>query len=80
MNGYEKIIDVMRKAGSKDNPEGVQIAYMTKPTECKTERGLDLDSDDLLIAEHVGTLKAGDQVALIRVSEENYLLFAKVVE
>lgn len=80
MNGYEKIVSMMRKAGSKDNPESVQIAYMTEEKECETENGLELDEEDLIIAEHVGTLKAGDEVALIRISEESYLIFAKVVE
>lgn len=52
MNGYERIIILMREQGAVKNPASLQLAEMTSATTCKIE-DLKLEADDLLIAEHL---------------------------
>lgn len=52
MNGYEQIINLMRKQGAVKNPASLQLAEMTSATTCKIG-DLKLEADDLLIAEHL---------------------------
>ena len=52
MNGYERIINLMREQGAVKNPASLQLAEMTSATTCKIG-DLDIEADDLLIAEHL---------------------------
>lgn len=52
MNGYERIINLMREQGAVKNPASLQLAEMTSATTCKIG-DLKLEADDLLIAEHL---------------------------
>lgn len=52
MNGYERIINLMREQGAVKNPTSLQLAEMTSATTCKIG-DLKLEADDLLIAEHL---------------------------
>lgn len=52
MNSYEQIIKLMRKQGAMNNPPAVQLGIMTGPKSCSIGE-LELDHDDLLIAEHL---------------------------
>lgn len=54
MNPYEKIINLMRNEGQKDNAAPIQIGVMTGATSCKVGK-LPLSGDDLLIGEHLKT-------------------------
>lgn len=54
MDAYEKILEVMRGEGRKDNPAPIQIGIMTGEASCKIGK-LMLESGDLLIAEHLKT-------------------------
>lgn len=120
MNSCEKIIEVIRNEGSKNNPPVIELGEMISDTECRIG-GNDLDLEDLYLAEHLtehsrtvdvehvselhaqttssenhshelqtmgvkdaririkATLKKGDRVAVYRISEDKYLVFAKVV-
>lgn len=52
MNGYERIINMMREQGAVKNPASLQLGEMTSATSCKVG-DLKLDADDLLIPEHL---------------------------
>lgn len=54
MNGYEQIIALMRQQGSKGNPSVLQFGEMTSGTTCMVG-DLELEKDDLLVAEHLVT-------------------------
>lgn len=52
MTGYEKLIKMMRSQGAVYNSPGLRIGVMTSGNTCKIGN-LDLDADDLYIAEHL---------------------------
>lgn len=52
MNGYERIIKMMREQGAVNNPASLKLGEMTSAKSCKVG-DLKLDADDLLIAEHL---------------------------
>ena len=80
MNGYEKIIDLMRKEGATKNPETPKLAEMISEDECSLG-DLTLDSDDLLVADHLkGKLEEGDTVLIQRIDDETYVIIERVVE
>lgn len=80
MDGYEKILKLMREQGQKLNPEGLRLAEMISPRECSLGSLL-LDEDDLLVASHLkGKLEKGDDVLVQKVSSDRYVIVAKVVE
>lgn len=90
MNGYEKILNQMRKQGMKDAEKGVFLAEMVSSEECRCGQII-LERDDLLIAEHLLTgyvdidgnkvlpLKKGDAVLCKRLSEEKYAIIERVI-
>lgn len=49
-----RLLSIMREQGKKDNPETLVLGTMTSSNSC-TVGELPLDSDDLLIAEHLTT-------------------------
>lgn len=77
MNGYEKILKVIREQ-NRLAPTAC-IGTMTSESVCQLGT-LVLDEDDLLIASHLkGKLEKGDEVYLQKLSEETYVILAKVV-
>lgn len=81
MNGYEKIVTMMKQAGRKSMGSPViAIGEMIDSKNCKIDE-LTLDTDDYMIAERLkDKLKAGDMVIVLRYSEEIYIIIEKVVE
>ncbi len=78
MNPYEKIIKTMREQGKKNSPEGIILAKMESAQSCIFGNDA-LQKEDLYIADGL-SLKKGDTVAMCQVSEERFLILAKVVE
>lgn len=90
MNGYEEILNLMRREGNKGSTAPIQIGIMESPTECHIGE-LRLYEGDLLIAEHlktgylkdtttfIGGLQKGDKVAIYRVSDEIYIVLERLV-
>jgi hypothetical protein len=80
MTGYEKLIKTMRvEAGRNQVKFPIKLAVMTSSTTCEY-RGMELDSDDLLFAEHLTALKKGDKVLITKVSEDKFALIERVVQ
>lgn len=80
MNAYEQIIDLMRKQGGVNNLPVPRRAEMTASTKCDIG-DLVLDSDDLLVADHLkGELKKGDTVLVQRIDDETYAIIERLVE
>lgn len=80
MNGYEQLIKLMRQQGGVNNLQVPKLAEMTAATECDIG-DLILDSDDLLVADHLkGKLKKGDTVLVQRVNDETYAIIERLVE
>lgn len=78
MNEYEKMISVIRREAKR----GVKfyqpkLATMTSRTTC-TAGELDLDEEDLQKAENL-ELKKGDDVLVIQVTENKWIILCKVV-
>ena len=120
MNGIEKLIEIIRQEGAKNNPPMIKLGEMISETSCRIGEN-ELDAEDLYFAEHMieheklidiedggkldattdtsgnhshmlktltsegtkirihTTLKKGDLVAVYRISDEKYLILAKVV-
>mgnify|MGYP000898137743 FL=1 len=78
MNGYEKIVTMMKKTNA-NKQNVVAVGEMVNSKECKIGE-LTLDEDDYLIAEHLkDNLNTGDTVVVLRYSEEIYLIMERVV-
>lgn len=89
MNAYEEILGMMRNEGKKDNTAPIQIGIMTGANSCKVGK-LILSGTDLRIAQHLKTgyrckdsfvepLKSGDEVAVYRISDEQYIILERLV-
>lgn len=77
MNGYEKMLKVMREQ-NQSVPTSC-IGIMTSDSECQLGNLL-LDADDLLISSVLkGKLEKGDEILLQKISDETYVILAKVV-
>lgn len=80
MNGYERIITLMRQQGGVNNLPVPGLAEMRSPDECDIG-DMVLDSDDLLVADHLkGKLEKGDTVLVQRVNDEYYVIIERLVE
>lgn len=80
MNAYEKMLMIMREQGKKGNSDSLKMAQMASDSTVKTG-SLILDEEDLLVDFHLkGKLEKGDAVLLQKVSEDTYVILAKVVE
>lgn len=80
MNGYEKMINLMRQQGRLCNAETPRLAEMTGPETCDIG-GMELDREDFLVAGHLkGQLKKGDTVLVQRMNEEKYAIIERLVE
>ena len=51
MNAYERMLEVMRKQGKKDNPASIEIAYVSDGQ--VIHHGQKLDKDDYLSLIHI---------------------------
>ena len=76
MNGCERILEVMRKQGKKDNSASIEKAYVSDGQ--VIHHGQKLDKDDYLIAEGL-SLENGDKVLIVQISDEEYAFICKVV-
>lgn len=80
MNSYERMLMIMREQGKKGNPDTPKMAEMASDSTVKTGT-LILDEEDLLVDSHLkGKLEKGDAVLIQKVSEDTYVILAKVVE
>lgn len=91
MTSYQKILNIMRAQGAKDNEKGVRLAEVGENLSV-TSGGLTLEKDDLLFASHlisgyldqngqpVEPLKKGDAVLIKRLSEDKYAVIERVIE
>lgn len=85
MNGYERLIKVMRAeaqkaSGGAKEQNRMRIGIMTAKNECKIDT-LELDQDDLLVLDAVKEdLNKGDEVLLYKLNEDTYIILGKVVE
>lgn len=77
MNGYEKLISIIRQE-AKRNQETYRIkrGTMTSAKTC-TIGELELDEDDLIKADI--ELKKGDEVLIVKLSENTWAILCKVV-
>lgn len=80
MNAYEKMLMIMREQGKRENPDTLKMAEMASDSTVKTG-SLFLDEEDLLVNSNLkGKLEKGDTVLIQKVSEDTYVILAKVVE
>lgn len=84
MNGYERLIKVMRAeaqkaSGGAKEQNRMRIGIMTAKNECKIDT-LELDQDDLLVLDTVKEDLKGDEVLLYKLNEDTYIILGKVVE
>ena len=80
MNVYEKMLMIIREQGKKGNPDTPKMAEMASDSTVKTG-SLILDEEDLLVDSHLkDKLEKGDAVLIQKVSEDTYVILAKVVE
>lgn len=78
MNQYEQLLEIMKKMGSKTNPEELRLAEAVSSTEIKVG-GNKLDADDYKINENIKDLKAGDLVLVYKIRDDLYIIICKVV-
>ncbi|ROR28360.1 hypothetical protein EDD66_105302 [Mobilisporobacter senegalensis] len=88
MNGYEKLIKIMRNTGSTSN--NVFLVTMESSNSCYLNN-LKLEKDDLFISQHLVTgwyidpetfikpLEKGDMVILMKLDETKYVVIGRVV-
>lgn len=80
MNAYEKMLMIMREQGKRENPDTPKMAEMASDSTVKMG-SLFLDEEDLLVNSNLkGKLEKGDTVLIQKVSEDTYVILAKVVE
>lgn len=80
MNSYERMLMIMREQGKKGSPDTPKMAEMASDSTVKTGTLL-LDEEDLLVDSNLkGKLEKGDAVLIQKVSEDTYVILAKVVE
>ena len=78
MNQYEQLLEIMKKMGSKTNPEELQLAEAVSSTEIQVG-GNKLDTDDYKINENIKDLKAGVLVLVYKIRDDLYIIICKVV-
>lgn len=87
---FAKLLKIMQRQGEANNPTGLEIGVMTSAKKCSVG-DLELDEDDLLIAEHLITgyytkndkyikpLAKGDVVAVQQIDDETYAILERMV-
>ena len=78
MNGYERMLEIMRKQGRKDNAAGLQLAVVQESGAVKL-KGMTLEKDDYYVMEHMSELNKGDMVIIYQISDSRYIIIGKVV-
>ena len=79
MNGYTKLLKIMREQSKKGEEANYMFAKITSSTRCKIG-SIELDKDYLLFNEQtLGNLKKGDMVLLLQLSNNKFVVMAKVV-
>lgn len=79
MTGFEKILNIIRQEIKKNQCKEIRLGTMKNETDCMMGDVL-LDPDDYLVAKGLkGNLKAGDDVAILVLSNEQYIIIDKVV-
>ncbi len=80
MNPYIEILKHMQDQGAKYNPPSIQLGEMINSNTCKIG-DLQIDKDNLLIADDLLNIKAGDIVAVIPTNDmQTYIILARVVK
>lgn len=91
MTSYQKILNIMRSQGAKDNEKGVRLAEVGDNLSV-TSGGLTLEKDDLLFASHlisgyldqngqpVEPLKKGEAVLIKRLNDDKYAVIERVID
>lgn len=76
MNSYEKLLEIMRKQGSKDNPSSLQLGrYENNKVKIGNQI---LDSEDYLIADGL-KVTDGDLLLVYQISDAQFIIVCKVV-
>lgn len=78
MNQYETFLEIMKKMGSKNNPERLQLAEVASETEIQVG-GNKIDGDDYKKNENIKDLKPGDTVLVYMIRDDLYIIICKVV-
>lgn len=78
MNQYEQLLELMKRMGSKTNPETLQLAEVVSSTEIRLG-GNKLDADDYKINENIKDMKAGDLILVYKIRDDLYVIICKVV-
>lgn len=78
MNAYERLMEIMRTQGKKDNPNGLILATVSDSDTVRIG-SLILDSDDYLRSDSITELKDGDTVVMYQISDSQYIMLCKVV-
>lgn len=76
MNAYERLLELMRKQGKKDNPSSLQLGnYETGKVKLDNQT---LDADDYLIAEGL-VMNEGDILLIYQIDDTQFVIICKVV-
>lgn len=76
MNSYEKLLEIMRKQGSKDNPSSLQLGRCEN-NKVKVGNQI-LDPEDYMIADGL-KIKKGDLLLIYQISDAQFIIICKVV-
>ncbi len=76
MNSYEKLLEIMRKQGSKDNPTSLQLGRCEN-NKVKVGNQI-LDPEDYLIADGL-KVNEGDLLLVYQISDAQFIIICKVV-
>jgi len=76
LNAYERLLEVMRKQGKKDNPSSLQLGnYEAGKVKLDNQT---LDSNDYLIAEGL-VMNEGDILLIYQIDDTQFVIICKVV-
>lgn len=76
MNSYERIMEIMRKQGSRDNPREMQLGIVKDgKVLCGGQK---LEKDDYLMADGL-KINDDDTVLIYQISDSQYVIICKVV-
>lgn len=78
MNHYEKLMEIMRKQGRKDNPSGLILGVVSDSDTVRIGN-LALDPSDYVKADSIDELQEGDTVVMYPISDSRYLMLCRVV-
>lgn len=76
MNSYEKLLEIMRKQGSKDNPSSLQLGRCEN-NKVKVGNQI-LDPEDYMIADGL-KIKKGDLLLVYQINDAQFIVICKVV-